>query len=225
MSNLAVAIIVFLSTVAAVAQGTINFNNRIPGTLVTHIYGPTSSDPTIRMVGNGSNDLPAGTTDWTGFTPIGAGGTGGWYGGGNTFAQLLAAPGSDQPETSLIPASPITTFRTGAAGGYLTATTATLANVPPDAPVATVEMVVWDNSSGSYPTWDMARTAWWAGAISAGKSGSFNVFSIGGVSNPTAILTGLQSFNIAYFSFSPEPSTVVLVLFGATTLLALRRSN
>jgi hypothetical protein len=72
----------------------------------------------------------------------------------------------------------------------------TLSNVPPDAEVATVEMVAWDNSSGLYPTWTEAREAWTQGPLAAGMSGTLNVSNIGGFVNPPPVLTGLQSFNL-----------------------------
>jgi hypothetical protein len=167
-------------------------------------------------------DTPSGTTDWSGFTPIGANGTGGQYGAATTMALSLAAPGFNQSEQSLVPATPTTTFRTGAAKGYVAGVVVTLGNVPPDAPAATIEMVAWDNSSGLYPTWTQASAAWMAPElIVAGKSGPFNLAEIGGYLNVPPFLVGLQSFNLYYFV--PEPSTLTLLGLGATVLLIVRR--
>jgi len=204
--------------VAAFGQGTVIFNNRVAGSIVTHVYY-VPNNAYVSQIANGSNDTPAGTANWSGFAPIGANGTGGLYGGATTFAQLLAAPGSNQSEASLLPVGPTTTFRTGAAAGFVAGTTATLNNVAPDAPVATLEMVAWDNSSGLYPTWTQARAAWQAALICAGESGTFNVFAIGGTFNPAPTLIGLQSFNL--YGTCPEPSTIWLAILGACLLVRL----
>src|SRR5882724_6020481 len=74
-------------------------------------------------------------------TPLGVGG----------FAQLLGAPGSNAPESNLLPAiNGVSTFRTGAAGGQIPSFTATFNNIAPNAPFGSFEMVAWDNSSGLY---------------------------------------------------------------------------
>ena len=73
-----------------------------------------------------------------------------------------------------------TTFRTGTAAGNLASITVTLPGIPADSPVATLELAVWDNSSGFYPTWTEARIGWMSGMIIAGLSGTFNVYKIGG---------------------------------------------
>ncbi len=99
---------------------------------------------------------------------------GGQYGGATTFAQLLGVNGADQPESSLVPAPPTTTFLTGSVAGFVSGTTSTFGNIPPNTPAATIEMVAWDNSSGLYPTWLQASAAWRAGLIAAGESGRWN---------------------------------------------------
>jgi hypothetical protein len=218
-------ILTALSVTCAVgvyAQGTVVFNNRVTGTVVTHVYAPLAANPGHSLIGNGANDTASGSVDWTGYGLIGANGTGGAYGGATTFAQLLAAPGSNQPEASLVPATPTTTFRTGAAGGFVFPTTASLPNVLPDAPFATLEMVAWDNSSGNYSTWTQASAAWKLGLIVAGTSGPFNVAAIGGTANQAPTLNALQSFNL-YSNAIPEPSTLALAGLGAAALLIFRR--
>ncbi len=190
------------------AQGTVNFNNRVPGTIVSHVYGPPELNS--KQSGNGSADTPAGTTNWSGFLGIGANGLSGQYGGSTTFAQLLAAPGANQPANLLVPAGSTTTFRTGAAaGGFISPITTALGNIPVDAPVATLQMVVWDNSSGLYSTWALASTQWGDGYIAGGKSIPFNVYNIGGGSNSAPNLTNLQSFNIYQAGFAIEPQFTV----------------
>jgi hypothetical protein len=222
MKKLIIAVLSVTCAVSVFAQGTIVFNNRVVGSVVTHVYAPLAANPGLSVIGNGAGDTASGSTDWTGWNVIGANGIGGTYGGSNTLAALLAAPGSNQPESSLQAASPTTTFRTGAAGGFVFPTTASLGNVLPDATVATLEMVAWDNSSGNYSTWTQASAAWKAGLIVAGESGRFNVAAIGGQANPAPNLVGLQSFNL-YSNVVPEPSTLALAGLGAAALLIFRR--
>jgi len=196
--------------VSVFAQGTVVFNNRVAGTLVTHVYYNATVNTAV--FGNGATDLPAGTQDWTGYTLLA---------GSGYMAQLLAASGANQAESSLQAASsPATTFRMGAAAGFIAGVGATLAGVPGDTATATLEMVVWDNSSGQYPTWATAKPAWLAGTIAAGASPLFNLNGIGGTVNQAPVLAGLQSFNIYYV---PEPSTMALAGLGAAALLIFRR--
>lgn len=196
--------------VSVFAQGTVIFNNRVTGTIVTHVY---SSSTGVSQSGNGTADTPAGTTDWTGFTLLQ---------GSQYMAQLLAANGANAAESSLQASQTApTTFRTTATGaGWVTANTTTLAGVPADAATATIRMVAWDNSSGQYATWATAYTAWQSGLISAGMSPMFNLDKIGGSSNPAQNLIGLTSFSIYTV---PEPSTMALAGLGAAALLIFRR--
>jgi hypothetical protein len=206
------------------AQGTVIFNQQNSlGT--THVWAnwPFYSNPYVSLVGFGSNDSPSGTTPYSaaGQALIGAGGRYGHYGYATTFAQLLAANGAGQPESSLVPSGQTTTFKTGASLGCIAMITDTLNNIPPDSPAATLEMVAWDDSSGLYPTWLEASVGWMAGLIDAGKSGAFTVLSIGGNWNtPPSFLP--MSFNL-YGGFVPEPSTLALAGLGAAVMLVFRR--
>lgn len=223
MKKLILAACAVTCAVSVFAQGTVAFNNRTAlGT--THVYGP-GTNPNQSLVGTGLADNPAGTVDYAGagMALIGAGGLTGKYGASTTFAQLLAANGAGQAESSLTPQGATTTFRTGGAAGNIALITATLGNVPADSAAATLEMVAWDNSSGLYPTWTQASVAWQAGLIAAGKSGAFNVNAIGGsVNTPPNML--IPSFNL-YLTGSvvPEPSTFALAGLGLAAMLVLRR--
>jgi hypothetical protein len=189
--------------VASLAQGTVIFNNNIPGTLVTHVYtagvfqGPTA--------GNGPNDTPPGTTDYADGVPIS---------GSGYDAQIWAAPGANQPESSLQPASPITTFGTGSNAGFFVPTTATLSGVPGSIP-ATLVVRVWNNDGGSVNNWQAAVSF----GLLNGESPLFNVQATGGPLNPAPVLTGLQSFSIASI---PEPSIFSLTCLGAAVLVLLQ---
>jgi hypothetical protein len=216
MKKLVLTAFALTTAVGVFAQGTVIFNNRLDNT--SHVYGGGASS----VRGNAANDTPAGSTSYTGLPLIGANGLLGTFGASTTFAQLLAANGANQAESSLLPAAGITTFRTGAAAGNIAQVTATLAGVPADAATATLQMVAWDNSSGLYPTWTQASVAWLAGLINAGRSATFNLDKIGGQANPAPTLVGLTSFNI---TLVPEPTSFALAGLGAAALLIFRRRN
>jgi hypothetical protein len=115
MKKLLIAGIVISWAVAAFAQATIRFNNRVVGSLVAPIYGVNPADPTHQQLGNTPRGFPAGTTVYGG-APLS---------GTNFTAQLWCAPGKDQPESSLRPAAGYCTagLRTRAAAGiWMTST-------------------------------------------------------------------------------------------------------
>jgi hypothetical protein len=199
------------------AQGTVNFNNRNTTlNLFAPVYAPeTGGHPNdyVSKTGQSAVGLPSGVQTYSGALLTGS----------NFRAQLFSANGADQVEGSLVGSvSSLTTFRTGTSSGGFAGVTATLANVPKDAPVATLQVRAWDNTSGLYPDWAAAETAWLAGTIAAGKSASFNLNAIGGDFNSPPLPNGLSSFNI-YFIPVPEPSTFVLAGLGAAGLLIFRR--
>jgi len=206
------------------AQGTVSFNNRVTGTLITYVYAPNPADPSTVRTGAGSADTPSGTTDWTGFTRIGASGTGGQYGASTTLSTLLGAPGLNQDPNSLQPATTTTTFRTGGAAGNVVATTLTFNNIPKDAPSGTFQMVAWDNTSGNFPTWQSVLAALGTPSPSDdpvfGKSNPFNLTGIGGDFNTPPNPIGLTSFSLAAI---PEPSSFALAGLGTAALLIFRR--
>ena len=219
MKKLILAAFGVTCAISVFAQGGIVFYNHFPGTLITHVYAPLASNIYFSQLGNGTADFPVGTTVWTGFTPIGSPGIAGQYGGSSTLAQLLTAPGFNQPESNLVPQTPIATFRTGLGAGFLQGgLMATASNVGFDAP-ATIEMVVWDNSSSQYPTWKEAFAAWTQGNIAAVESGRWNTV-VSGTGTPP-LLDGLQSLNLYYLI--PEPSGFALAGLGLAALLVCRR--
>src|SRR5262249_53466805 len=129
------------------------FNNRITGTIITHVYGPDPANPTFYQAGLGTDDFNfftngGGTMTWNG--PF--------FSGSGYSAQIWSAPGANQLESSLAPMVPLTTFRTGAAAGFVAGTTITLANVPSFS-MATVTMRVWDNQGGTLDSWAAALAA------------------------------------------------------------------
>ena len=154
---------------------------------------------------------------------IGAGGSGGYFGYATTFAQLLAAPGLNAAESTLVPAAGVTTFHSGTSLGDVAAITATLNRVPLDAAFATVQIVAWDNLSGLYPTWNEALIGWRSGLIAAGGSAKFNVSDIGGIFNIPPFLNNMEPLTSFNLYLVPEPATLALAGSGAATLLIFRR--
>jgi hypothetical protein len=209
---------VSVCAISVFAQGTVNFNNRNTAAgLFVPIYGP---NPGVNLggeskTGNSSIALPAGTQTYAGALLTGSG----------YLAQLFAAPGAGAAESALVAsANSITTFRTGTSSGAFAGVTAVLANVLPDAAVATLQVRAWDNTSGLYPTWALAEAAWLAQTpnVAIGKSPLFDLNAIGGNLNTPPLPVGMQSFNI-YMNTIPEPSTFVLAGLGAASLLIFRR--
>ena len=197
--------------VGALAQGTVVFNNRVTGTIVSQIRAPElGSAAGEQKYGNQASDFPAGTTVFTGALLTGNGWT----------ATLWSATGAGAAEGLLVQSPNTTTFRTGAAAGFLAGITATLANVAADAPVATLQVRVYPTSYGS---WANALAAYNAADLNAviGKSVLFNVNQIGGQVNTPANLVGLTSFSL--MAPIPEPSSMALAGLGAASLLIFRR--
>ena len=227
MNRLIITTLTLFSAASMVAQASIGSVVFDPGPGF-HVWSPSPTDPTLALVGFGSNDTPPGTTPYAenGMFLIGAHGLAGQYGAATTWAQLIGAPGANVAQSSMVPLGQVTTFRTGSQAGEPVSITDFLSGLPgisPDAPVASFEIVVWDNSSGLYGTWTQASPAWLDGFIAAGTSLEFDVAGIGGLVNlpPTLDSMGaIPSFNI---HFIPEPATMALGGLSAATLLVLRR--
>ena len=221
-------------------QGVVSFNNRIPGGagvgITLHIWGPSTTNPRLALVGLGSNDSPSGTTPFgsaSDMALIGAGGSGGHYGYATTLAQLIGAVGADQPESALVPVGQTTTFRSGTTLGEVAVINDTLTAVPPytttipvDTPAATFEIVAWDNISGLYSTWAQASVAWQQGLIFAGRSAPFTVTAIGGstkvptyLNNGQGSTNGMTSFNL-YSLGLPVPVVATLPAAAITATSA-----
>ncbi len=223
MKKLVLTAIAVTCAVSAFAQGTVTLNMQFQGT--SHVYAPLNASDTTAVQGQGPGDgAPTGSTSYGGRVLIGAGGTGGRYGAAGTFAVLLGAPGNVSDDSSMLPSTPIRTFRIGANAGVVAPSTATFSNIPKDSSTASFELVVWDNFDGLYPDWNSARTAWNNGTIAAGKSAVFHLNNIGGdVNTPPSLFPGLTSFNLYFLQTIPEPSTFALAGLGVAALMIFRR--
>jgi len=209
MKKQLIAIIALGCAVSVMAQGTVNFALNGTG-LKAPIYGVETGNTSVSKTGNTAAGLPAGSTVYTGSL----------LSGGNFLVALYGFTGQGAAESSLV-AQAISTFRTGSAAGYVpTPNIVTLTGVAKDAAFATFQLRAWDNTSGSYATWELAEAAWNKGTIAAGKSATFSVAAIGGDFNTPPILLGAQSFNIYMV---PEPGTFALLGLGALGMLIFRR--
>jgi hypothetical protein len=127
-------------------------------------------------------------------TPVGAGFT----------AQLYGGP-AGTPVDLLTPLLPTTTFRTGAAMGYIFQVEVRVPGVPRFED-ATVQMRVYDGES-------------WESSLIRGDS---NIITLTTISEtwPSEYLIGLRPFQVSPI---PEPGTAVLFACGVAGLLAFHR--
>jgi len=216
MKKTLVTMMALTVALGAFAQGTVQFNNSTAGAL-TKVYMPdglttyaAAAQTIAQKTGNTATDSVVGTQTYTGALLAGSGFT----------CQLWSAPGSGQAEGSLA-GQTTTTFRTGSAAGRLALTTATLANVLPDAAVATLQLRVFPTS---YGTCANAFAAYTSGDPLAwvGKSITFDCTLIGGTVNTPPAMTGLTSFSLGV-NAAPEPTSMALAGLGAASLLLFRR--
>jgi len=240
MKKLILAAFALTAAASVLAQGTVSLTFRVATAgqrlQTIHIWGPSSTAPALSLIGLGSNDTPTpGTIPFreSGMKMIGeAGATGdGKYGMGyrTTLFQLLGADASSAalaPESSLVPVGQAVTFRSGTSLGSVASTTDTLSGNPAvssGGSFASFEMVMWDNSSGAYPTWVQASDAWLKGKIAGVKSPEFQVSAIGGGLNTAPFLNNMTPFQSMNLYYIPEPSMFALAGLGAATLLIFRR--
>jgi len=211
MKKLVLGLIALTAAASVFAQGTVLFNNRTTGTIITHVYAPQTATPTVQLTGNGATDTPVGSAVYTGAALAGSGWTAELWAGAN-----LA------PESSLVAATPTSTFRTGGAVGNWAAVTATLTGVAGDTAIATGQVRVFPTT---YGTWAAAEAAWnvdTTGTIWIGKSPTFVINAVGGQANPAPSLVNLVSFSLVANAV-PEPSTFALLGLGALGMMIFRR--
>ena len=210
MKKLSLILAALATVTNGFAQGTVFFYNNITTVVTTRVYMPTPGNDSIQKYGNTATDTPPGTQTYVGALVDGNGFT----------AQIWSAPGANQPESSLV-GQTTTTFRTGAAAGiFADAITATLSNVLPDAPVATLQIRVFATQYGSWAAANAASQIFPYGQP-LGASLLFNVDNIGGTINTPPNLVGLTSFSL--FRVIPEPSSTAFGGLGAAAMLLRRK--
>jgi hypothetical protein len=179
MKKIAIIGLLSLAAAGAFAQGTLVFANDVPGTIVTHIYSPDPTTPSVMTQGNSAIDTPVGSTVYNGSLVGGATGTEpagalsapyntsliNYTYGNNFTAQIYAivnVSGAAQPWSSLQPVSSyITTLATSAnpGAGFII-----LGNLTPDPGIpntgydainqvidnrATISLAAWYNAGGT----------------------------------------------------------------------------
>jgi len=246
MKKLILAAFALTAAGSVFAQGTLALTFKYAsGNLQTiHIWGPSSTAPTLSLVGLGANDLPTSgavpfATD--GMALVGNGQTA--VGNGQFLmgyaTTLFSLLGVDAPTTALMPVSSLvpvgqtSTFRSGTSIGSVASVTDTLSISPgysgPGNPItsgggfASFEIVMWDDASGLYSNWTLASAAWLSGKIAGYESTEFQVSAIGGGLNLPPYLNNMTSFQSANLYYVPEPSMFALAGLGAATLLIFRR--
>ena len=205
-TSLASTVALLVTTLAALAQGTVNFSTRVSGIVVGHVYDYDPSDRFgFSQYGNTASENPAGTQTYAGALLAGSG----------FSAQLWAANGPDQSAWQLVPVSPIVFFRTGAILGGTPAPIIVAVPGIPAGGTGTFQVRAWGNFGNP-------STPFEAG-LPSGASRLFNVTNLGdGVLTLPADLVGFRSFSIAY---GPEPGTLALLTLGGLGLLIFRRKK
>jgi len=241
--NLLIIGLTMAGATGAFAQGNLNFENISPGNAVSHIYGPETQNASLELSGNVSQAY--GNSTHTGEFPVGTqvydgGLVGGESTGTGTYQQqngtlysveLAAVPGSGASSVgtaNFIPLS-LTSVESahatkgisGNAGFFSAGTVAVPGADGVNITTITARVFAWYNGGGANLTYaqDVASGA------PAGFSALFNATvsdpNNGSVSPP--IITGLTSFNLTETTTTPEPSTIVLGVIGASSFLFRRR--
>jgi len=204
--TLAITLLAVAVAYGVQAQGTVTFNNRVAGVNFSAIYGLGANAATSLQGNATTNPVSPGAIDYTGYPLLsGAGFT----------AQLFGGP-QGTAEGSLTPVLPTTTFRTGAAAGFVNPVTGTVQGVLENGN-ATLQLRVWDNAGGTITSWAQVLPN-----TPHGVSPTFNVNGLGGIFTTAPNIAGLQSFNL--FAV-PEPSVIALGLLGVGALLLRRRKT
>jgi hypothetical protein len=222
----------------AFAQGTITWNDAQTGYTIA-IISPSTATPTVEVQGANNNDVPSGTTSYTG----------GWIGnttgspGGGIGATPTAGPGTPSLnyqtfgnfevglylDTSLaalttdiktgLPVAVLPALGGGNAGLYQTTTTTTAdANIVGGTAVFVGIAAWYDVGAASY-----------AASPVHGYVESTVTATLGGAGSPPGTPPGMAGLGITSFSLAtsvPEPSTIALGVMGASAfLMRLRRKQ
>jgi hypothetical protein len=222
-----------VGTMGVYAQGYLNWNAQSDWSI--SFYSPQTATPAVVQTGDSAQDVPSGTTVYSGgwiggtATSPGAGvgptpnpGPGGVnYQNGAAFeVGLYLDTSSANVEADILTGSPLatTTVNDGGIGGI---------GAEAESPLAAgtevnVGLAAWYNGSGTVTTY--------AAALAAGDPAGYNISSgqlaLGSLTGTPVTITpgiGLTSFSLATI---PEPSTIALGVIGASAfLMRLRRKQ
>jgi hypothetical protein len=184
LNRLLLFLVLFCSSLDAVAQGEIVFNNRITNILIAPIYGLESSAPGLVQQGNTTAGTPAGTQNYHG--PLLA--------GNDYTAQLFGGP-TNSADENLSPLSPAANFRTASSAGFIEPPAFAI-RVPgvPEGQPAKIQLRAWPNAGGAITNWQQVLAN---PNIPRGKSLAFISPPLGGLFVAPPNLLGLRSFNLA----------------------------
>ena len=224
---------ILAGAVGAYAQGTLNWNAQ--NNWLISVYSPQIATPSVVQTGNSAQDVPPGSTVYTGgwiggdaspgtgVGPTPANGPGGFnY---QTAANFTFGLYLDTTLSALT--TDITTGAPVATGAVSDGGIASLGSVPSDPNIAAgvqvyVGLAAWYNAGGTIHSYAAA----FAAQDPAGYSESSSTLGLSSLTGTPAVITpgiGLNSFSLAIV---PEPSTVALAVMGASAfLLRLRRKN
>jgi len=211
----------------AYAQGTVNFGPKVTGSYTMHIYGPQPGSLHTEVIGNGSTDLPSGTTVYAAGTGIGGTGAGTGLANGLDFTvELYGAPGN-AVSGGFAGLSPLTQYVTTAssklAGSFFSHNPSGDPGIPGGTASlgATVALAVWYTGGGD--TTLAAAQADTASGMWGTSSLSF-LPNLGGFGSPPSVspALGIPSFSLVTNTV-PEPSTIALGVIGAASFLIRRR--
>ena len=141
--------------------------------------------------------------------------------GAGYMAQLLVDTGGG----SFTAVGNAVNFIGAAAPGYFNGGVVTVSQVAPGA-LDTFQIFAWDSAT-VITTYAQALTAWNAGQLRGGYGGPVTI-ATGGAGTPPSVpasLVGLQPWFLVGETIIPEPSVVLLGLFGAVALLLRRRQE
>jgi hypothetical protein len=184
-------------------------------------YGGYSGNELMGQSAN-ANLFAPGSTSYAAGTALGTG----------YSVELLAAPGTGDAISSLVPTAPIITTWFTAAGGNATTGFSGFWNSGANATIAgaaggssaTVAIAAWDNEGGTVTSLAAAQAANdpWGVSVTANTAG----LGIGGGGTPPNLPSGITSFSLINTSTVPEPSTIALGVIGASAfLMRLRRKQ
>lgn len=221
---LLITVLLAMAGGSALGQGTILWGNQFTDILRAPVYAVIPDYPTCRLTGNTPAGIPAGTQDYGGAALL----------SGTGFTMAIFVGGSEAEAWASISHLDNTTFRTGAAAGFVLQRLTTDPFRPPGTTGVHVQFRVWDNLQGTVTSW--AQVMALGGSVPFGYSDVFPIEPLGGISGatvyPTPQTTGIRSFNMFLLGLGPgdlpgcpvpEPSTWVLLATMAGRLLVRRR--